>query len=128
MRSIWDCIHVVKTIFRSRSLMNIFKVKVSSNRFLVVTRHSRSAGQGWQRYPELAIINAQWIGEQSEGILSEGGLATDFVGYCHCNRAEGYPAGLSATEGGRITENSRYRKIIIFRSFIISRNHIYSFR
>ncbi|MBT5862454.1 MAG: tRNA (adenosine(37)-N6)-threonylcarbamoyltransferase complex dimerization subunit type 1 TsaB [Gammaproteobacteria bacterium] len=24
------------------------------------------AGQGWQRYPELAIINAQWIGEQSE--------------------------------------------------------------
>jgi tRNA threonylcarbamoyladenosine biosynthesis protein TsaB len=24
------------------------------------------AGQGWQRYPELAVINAQWIGGQSE--------------------------------------------------------------
>jgi len=25
-----------------------------------------TAGQGWQRYPELAAINAQWVGEQSD--------------------------------------------------------------
>ncbi len=24
------------------------------------------AGQGWQRYPELAALNSQWIGGQSE--------------------------------------------------------------